>query len=419
MTDRSKGRSRGVWGLLLIMAVLAGLSFMLAPPSAPPQDALDLAAAREATGGAQTLEDILRRQEGQKIDDSFRSSNTGGDAVPPREMSPLGNASDSDLWRAIRYDKLPDARVSTNTEVGQVMIQDGGMPWLTFRAGPLRTYGGWLLLGTIGLLAVFFVLRGRVMIEGGKTGHTVERFKLLERVVHWMTASSFVLLGFTGLFTLFGRKFLIPLMGHEANSWLLTGSKYIHNNVSWAFMLGIVLMFVMWVWHNIPNKLDLIWFKQYGGIVGDNHPPAEKFNAGQKIIFWSVVLFGTSVSVSGLSLLFPMELPLFAKSFLLANDLGVPSLLGMDPLPVNLAPQEEMQLAQLWHAIIAFVMMAIIIAHIYIGSVGMEGAFDAMGSGQVDENWAVQHHSIWYEKKVAAGEASAPPEALKSHTPAE
>lgn len=418
MTDRAKRTSRGFWALLLVMAALAVFSFVMAP-TVPTTVATDLAEAREATGGAQTLQDILRRQEGLPVDDSFRSDNVGGDAVPPRNLSPLGTSSDADLWRAIRYDKLPGAQVSTDTEVGQVMIQDGGMAWLQFRAGPLRTYGGWLLLGTIGLLALFFFLRGRVMIDGGKTGHTVERFHMVERVNHWMTAASFLLLGFTGLFTLFGRKFLIPIMGHDANSVLLTVSKYIHNNVSWAFMLGIILMFVMWVAHNIPNKLDLVWFKQYGGIVGKNHPPAEKFNAGQKMIFWSVVLFGASLSVSGLSLLFPMDLPLFAKTFGIANDLGLPSLIGMDPLPAAMAPQEEMQLAQLWHAIIAFVMMAVIIAHIYIGSVGMEGAFDAMGSGQVDENWAEQHHSIWYEKKKAKGEATAPSEAVTRTEPAE
>ncbi|WP_245216611.1 formate dehydrogenase subunit gamma [Sagittula salina] len=366
-----------------------------------------LIAARQETGGAQTLEDILRRQEGLPIDDSFRSDNIGGDAVPPPNLAPLGTSSDPDLWRAIRYDRLEDPTVSTHTEVGAVMIQSGGMRWLEFRAGPLRTWGGWLLLGTIGLLGVFFLLRGRVRIEGGRTGKTVTRFMGFERFVHWMTAASFILLAFTGIFTLFGRKFLIPIMGHEANSILLLGSKYIHNNVGWAFMLGVGLIFVLWVWHNIPDKLDIIWFKQFGGIVGNNHPPAKKFNAGQKMIFWSVVLFGGSISLSGLSLLFPMDMPLFNGTFLLLNDLGVPSLLGRDPLPVALAPQEEMQLTQLWHAIVAFVLMAIIIAHIYIGSVGMEGAFEAMGSGEVDENWAEQHHSIWYAKKKAK-EAEAP-----------
>ena len=61
-----------------------------------------------------------------------------------------------------------------------------------------------------------------------------------------------------------------------------------------------------------------------------------------------------------------------------------------------------------------FVLMAIIIAHIYIGSIGMEGAFDAMGEGHVEEQWAAEHHSLWYEKKRREGEV-----APKGATPAE
>ncbi|MBY6005136.1 formate dehydrogenase subunit gamma [Salipiger bermudensis] len=369
---------------------------------------------RSATGGAQTLEDILRRQAGINVDDEFRRENIGGEPPEAPELGTLGGASDPDLWRALRYNEI-DPTVTTLNPNGKVLVQDGGMWWLEFREGPLRTYGGWLLLGTIALLAVFFLLRGRIEIDGGKTGKTVLRFKWIERFAHWTLAGSFVLLGLTGLLTLFGRKYLIPAFGHELNSVLLTGSKFIHNNVSWAFMIALVMVFVMWVWHNLPDRTDITWFAQAGGIIGDKHPPAKKFNAGQKIIFWSVIVLGASVSVSGLSLLFPFDLPLFAKTFAILNDWGVPGWFGWESFPVALAPQEEMQFAQLWHAIVAFLMMAVIIAHIYIGSVGMEGAYDAMGSGQVDENWAHQHHSIWYDK-VKAREAEA---ASKSATPAE
>ncbi|MCY4179439.1 MAG: cytochrome b/b6 domain-containing protein, partial [Litoreibacter sp.] len=162
-----------------------------------------------------------------------------------------------------------------------------------------------------------------------------------------------------------------------------------------------------WVIHNLPSRTDLKWFAQFGGIIGKKHPPAKKFNGGQKIIFWSVILLGGSISVSGLSLLFPFELPLFAKTFTALNGFGVNEWLGMAPFPTELSPQEEMQFASAWHAIVSFVLMAIIIAHIYIGSVGMEGAYDAMGSGQVDEAWAHQHHSLWLEE-VKAKEKEAP-----------
>ncbi|KRS16123.1 formate dehydrogenase subunit gamma [Roseovarius indicus] len=399
------------------------LILMLALPlgtTATAQDAETAEPDRSATGGATTLEDILARQRGEKVDDSYRSDNIGDPdsaAGIAQQLGTLGGASDPELWRALRYNEA-DVKVSAGGDVAKVLVQDGGMRWYEFREGPLATYGGWLLLGTIAFLALFLLLRGRIRIDAGKTGHTVTRFAGFERFSHWLLAGSFILLALTGLCTLFGRMFIAPYIGKEFNATLLTYSKYIHNNVSWAFMVGLVLVFVLWVWHNIPNRLDLIWFKQAGGIIGKSHPPAKKFNAGQKIIFWSVILLGTSIAVSGLSLLFPFELQLFAKTFSVINDLGLPGLVGYDPLPTALAPQEEMQLAQLWHAIVSFVLMAIILAHIYIGSVGMEGAFEAMGSGEVDENWAEQHHSIWYEELKEKNEATAPKTASKT-APAE
>ena len=409
--------SQGFGGFFLVAFVLLVFALVAGPlfnqPTAEVDVQAQLAEAREATGGAQTLDDILRRQQGLPVDESFRADAIGGDALSAPGLGPLGGASDPELWRALRYNKA-DVNVSTQGEVGKVLVQDGGMQWYQFREGPLATYGGWLLLGTIGALILFYLGRGRIKLDEPKTGRTVTRFQAFERFSHWLLAGSFVLLGITGLLTLFGRKVIVPLLGHEANATLLMVSKYIHNNLAFAFMLGLIFVFFLWVWHNIPDRTDITWFKQAGGIIGKNHPPAKKFNGGQKIIFWSVILLGASISVSGLSLLFPYELPLFAKTFAILNDLGLPALVGMETLPTALAPQEEMQLAQLWHAIVAFVLMAIIIAHIYIGSVGMEGAFDAMGSGEVDEAWAHQHHSLWLEE-VKAKEGKAPDQA----TPAE
>ncbi|MQQ10235.1 formate dehydrogenase subunit gamma [Epibacterium sp. SM1979] len=367
---------------------------------------------RSATGGAQTLSDILARQEQLKIDDSFRRDNVGDpDLAKPttEQLGTLGGASDPDIWRALRYDTA-NVRVSAGGDVAATLVQDGGMAWLAFRDGPLRTYGGWLLLGTLGALIVFYLLRGRIGVDGEITGRTVTRFKSIERFAHWMLAGSFILLGITGLFVLFGRVGILPLLGHEFNSVLLIGSKWVHNNVSWAFMLALGMILVMWAGHNIPNKTDLTWIKQFGGIIGSKHPPAKKFNAGQKVIFWSVILFGGSIAVSGVSLLFPYELPLMAKTFAFLNTTGLPEMVGLGVLPTDLAAQEEMQLTQAWHAIMAFVLMAIVIAHIYIGSVGMEGAYDAMGSGEVDEAWAHQHHSIWLEEEKAKSAAQQPAE---------
>ena len=397
-------------GYLMLRALFASLICLIAALPAAAQQAGNAQFDRSATGGAQTLEDILARQRGEKVSDAFRRSNTGDPnsaAAMAEQLGVLGGASDADLWRALRYGSA-DVTASSGGEVGAVLVQDGGMKWMEFRRGPLATYGGYSLIATIALLGLFFAARGRIRIEGKKTGRTVTRFKAFERAVHWMLAGSFILLGVTGLLNLFGRTLIAPYLGLQFNSVLLTGSKWVHNNVAWAFMLSLILIFVMWVWHNIPNRTDVVWIAQAGGIVGKKHPPARKFNFGQKIIFWAVILLGASISVSGLSLLFPFELPLFAKSFAVLNESGLPGLVGMDPLPVELAPHEEMQYAQAWHAIVGFVMMCIILAHIYIGTIGMEGAYDAMGSGEVDEAWAHQHHSIWLDE-FKATEASANP----------
>jgi formate dehydrogenase subunit gamma len=379
----------------------------------PGPDDAEEAGPRAATGGAQTLEDILARQRGEKIDDSFRREAIGDPdtaADIAAQLGTLGGASDPELWRAMRYGSA-DITVSSRSPASSVLMQDGGMWWLQVRQGPLATYGAWLLGGTLLLLALFYLLRGRIRIDGEKTGRTITRFSGFERFGHWLFAGSFLVLGATGLITLFGRTVLIPLFGKDAFATLALASKWVHNNVAWAFMVGLVIVILNWTLHNIPNRHDLKWLAVGGGLFSKNvHPPAKKFNAGQKLIFWGCVVLGLSISASGLSLLFPFELPMFAKTFAVLNDIGVPGWFGMSSFPEQLAPHEEMQFAQLWHSIIAFIFMAMIFAHIYLGSVGMEGAFDAMGSGEVEEQWAREHHGLWVEEVEARKARAAPAE---------
>lgn len=373
---------------------------------------------RSETGGAQTLQDIMARQQDLDLDDSFRSDALGDPAAAAAlddQLGSRGGQSDSELWRGLRYDAA-DVTTQARGDAPKVLIQDSGMWWWQFREGPLATFATYVLLGTIGLLVIFFVLRGRIRIDGEKTGRTITRFKAIERFGHWLMAGSFVVLGLTGLITLFGRKVIIPLFGHDSFAVIALASKWVHNNISWAFMLGLIMIFFMWVLENIPNRTDLKWIAVGGGLFKKGvHPPAKKFNAGQKVIFWSCILLGGSISLSGLSLLFPFELPMFAKTFAIFNSTGIPELLGFGVLPTDMTPHAEMQYAQVWHALVSFVLMAIIIAHIYIGSVGMEGAYDAMGSGEVEEQWAREHHSLWVAEVKAKEEAAA----SNAATPAE
>ena len=389
----------------LYMAIL--MSLVLNLPVLAQESAVD----RSATGGAQTLSDIMARQKGDAVQDDFRRNATGDPSIAAgvqQQLGTLGGVSDPELWRALRYGTA-DISVSAGGEVATVLVQDGGMRWLLLRSGPVADYTAYGLGGIIALLALFYLIRGKILIDGEKTGRTVTRFKAVERFAHWVLAGSFILLGLTGLYSLFGRMVLIPLFGKESFASIAIVSKWIHNNVSWAFMIALVVIFFMWVMHNIPNRTDLKWLAMGGGIFKKGvHPPAKRFNAGQKIIFWSVIVLGASISASGLSLLFPFELPMFGVTFAKMNALGITEMLGMEPLRSVLAPQEEMQLAQLWHTIVASVFILIIVAHIYIGSVGMEGAYDAMGSGEVEEQWAREHHSLWLDEV----DASKPP----SHT---
>jgi len=166
----------------------------------------------------------------------------------------------------------------------------------------------------------------------------------------------------------------------------------------------VVLMFVIWVRHNLPTKHDLQWIAKGGGLfVKGVHPPSDKFNAGQKAQFWLIVVGGVSLSLTGLALLFPFTFIYFEPTFVVLNVFGF-------GLPTDLTPMDEMQLSQLWHGTIALVLIVVTVAHIYIGTLGMEGAFAAMGTGQVDENWAREHHNLWVDKVKGSASKTQPAE---------
>jgi len=317
------------------------------------------------------------------------ASPTGG-AVPG---DALGTSSDSEYWRAVRGGV--QGNVSIPDQNAAILVQSEGEAWRSFRNGPMSLYASWALLGTIVLLGIFYAIRGRIKIAHGRSGQTITRFKAVERFGHWMLASSFVVLALTGLNLLYGRYTLKYVIGNEAFAFVTQMGKYLHNYLAFAFMAGLVMIFVMWVRHNLPDRTDIKWALQGGGIFSDKlHPPAKKFNAGQKVIFWLTILGGVSLSLSGWQLLFPYTTTFFADTF------GTVNLVLGTNLPTVLAPIQEQQLAALWHAIMSVFMVCVILAHIYIGSVGMEGAFDAMGSGEVDLNWAKEHHSLWVDEHM-------------------
>ncbi|QGZ33063.1 formate dehydrogenase subunit gamma [Stappia indica] len=306
----------------------------------------------------------------------------------------LGTDSDTEMWRAVRQGVA--GQVSIPDQNAATLVQSEGELWRSIRNGPLALYASWAMLAMVVVLSLFFAIRGRIRIEHGRSDQTITRFAAFERFGHWLLASSFIILALTGLNVMYGRYVLLPLIGPEAFGALTIFGKYLHNYLAFAFMAGLVIIFVMWVSHNLPHKTDIKWVLQGGGIFSRKlHPPAKKFNAGQKVIFWLTILGGLSISLSGWTLLFPYTTHFFSGTFELVNTVFGTA------LPVPLSPLQEQQLASLWHAIMSVFLICVIIAHIYIGTIGMEGAFDAMGSGEVDLNWAKEHHSLWVDEVMA------------------
>jgi formate dehydrogenase subunit gamma len=269
-----------------------------------------------------------------------------------------------------------------------VLIQPDGRIWDYFHEVLLRRIGVVVIFGMLAVLAIGYFLLGRMRVSAGRSGIPVLRFTSFERFCHWLTASSFVVLALTGLNITFGKVALRPLIGPDAFSLVAQYAKYIHNYVSFAFVIGLVLIVTMWLKDNIPRKIDITWLREGGGFIPSKHPTAGRFNAGEKLVFWFAVGAGAAVAVSGYLLIFP---------FYLTNIAG-------------------MQVAQVVHSIIALLFIAVILAHIYIGTLGMEGAFEAMGTGSVDLNWAKEHHGAWFAEEVAKGRV---PAGQLSATPAE
>jgi formate dehydrogenase subunit gamma len=274
---------------------------------------------------------------------------------------------------------IPDDRAAT-------LIQPVGREWREFHNVTLAWVGGIAVLGMLAILSVFRLSKGCIPIEGGRSGRTLLRFNVLERANHWMVASCFIILALSGLNLTFGRHILLPVVGHEAFTAISQWGKYAHNFLAFPFTLGLVVMLLIWLKDNIPNARDIAWFKAGGGLIGNEHPDAGRFNGGQKMVFWITVLGGAVVAVSGYLLVFP---------FFFTDVAG-------------------MQLSHIIHSLLSVLMIAAMLAHIYIGSIGMDGAFDAMGTGQVDLNWAKQHHGLWVQEELAKGRTASPPPRAKA-----
>jgi formate dehydrogenase subunit gamma len=298
------------------------------------------------------------------------------EAADENEINPR-----SEYWRAVRQGDTGITTASgpytTNT-----MIQGGGETWRELRNGPISTFGPWLLGLMLLVIALYHLIKRPHGIRGGRSGETVTRWSVAERTMHWYTATLFIIMTVTGLSLLFGRRVLIPLMGPEGFAAWAQWAKDIHNYLGPFFSIGVLLIIISWIRYNVPSKTDWQWFKRGGGIIGSKEVSAGRMNGGEKAWFWIICSFGMATIVTGLIWDFP-----------------------------NLAySRETMQWANVIHGVASLVWVTVFFGHAYIGTLGTEGALEGMTRGEVDVNWAKQHHDLWYEeikgRSAAAGEGA-------------
>jgi formate dehydrogenase subunit gamma len=267
-----------------------------------------------------------------------------------------------------------------------VLIQGAGREWRVFRNGPLTQAGGWLLVLALASLTVFYLIVGPIKLHAQPTGRLIERFNAVERAAHWTTAITFVVLALTGLIMFFGKHIILPWLGYAGFSWLTQLSKNLHNFIGPLFMFAILVTFLLYVKDNWINGEDFKWLSNIGGVFKGTEYPSGRFNMIEKLWFWGgLALLGVVMSVTGLILDFPNW-----------NQ-----------------TREAMQVANMVHVVAAVLFIAGSFLHIYVGTIGMVGAYRAMRDGYVDEAWAKEHHAYWYEE-VKEGRR---PEKIVSGTP--
>ena len=308
-----------------------------------------------------------------------------------RSVSQPGN--NSEVWREVRSGQ-PNFTNAQGREAGvlvqpqarfpgQESMTTAGEAWRKFRNGPITFYGGWLVVLVCAVVAAIYFTMGPIKLHEKPTGRLLERFTLAERWAHWVMAISFCVLAVSGLIILFGKHVLLPVIGYTLFAWLTALAKNLHNFVAPLFMASLLVFIVMYIKDNLPEKGDMAWLANGWKMFKGEHLPSGRFNAGEKVWFWGgVVVLCLVISVSGLVLLFP-----------------------------NVAAFElraTFQQASVVHAIAAVLVIVVGIGHIYMGTVGVEGAYGNMRDGVTDETWAKEHHQYWYEDAKAgrlAGES--------------
>lgn len=333
----------------------------------------------------------------------------GADADPKykdqsnAERAQVQPGNNAPMWRAVGqgvtgYTSLPKSQAPEAGNLIQPFVQypgsrlaSAGESWRQVRNNIIIPYGAALLLIAVGAMALFYFTKGTIELHGEETGRKIERFTPFERSAHWANAIAFVTLAISGIVMAYGKYFLLPIIGGTLFGWLSFALKNLHNFAGPLFAVSLAVVFITFVRDNLPSKDDVVWLLKGGGLFSGTEVPSHRFNAGEKVVFWGgVLLLGAIVVGSGLVL-----------------DMLIPGLIY---------ERATMQIANMIHGVAALFMMAMFIGHIYMGTIGMRGAYKAMREGYVDETWAKEHHELWYDD-VKSGKIPAHRSA-SSNTPA-
>jgi formate dehydrogenase subunit gamma len=304
-----------------------------------------------------------------------------------RQITQPGN--NAPVWREVRKEGQEHYTSIKGRETG-VLVQSAGETWRRIRNGPVTFWGGWLVVAVLLVIAALYFSKGPVKLHDRPTGRSIHRFSTVEQVTHWTVAISFCVLGLSGLIMFFGKHVLLPIIGYTLFAWLTALSKNLHNFIAPVFIVGVAAMIVLFLRDNLPKAYDWQWFRRaWGFFTRGEHIPSGRFNAGEKAWFWGgVIVLSVVVIWSGLILLFP----------------------NFDQT------RATMQEAWIWHASAALLYIAISLGHIYMGTIGVEGSYQSMRSGSVDEVWAKEHHEIWYNE-VKSRQRAAPGGAVPAGAP--
>ncbi len=312
------------------------------------------------------------------------------DGNAARAKSQPGN--NAPLWRAVRdsgnqpgFTSLPGPEMGTLvqsfTQYPGSRYTTAGEAWRQVRNQWILPYGGALLLIAALAVGMFYWRKGGMGGHEPDTGRLIERFTYFERAAHWSVAISFAILAVSGIVMALGKFFLLPILGATLFGWLTYALKTAHNFAGPVFAVALLIFIIAYLRDNLPRAGDLGWLAKGGGMFSGEHVPSGRFNAGEKIVFWGgAIVLGLVVVASGLVL----------------NKL-VP---GME------YTRSQMQIANIVHGVSSFLMMAMFIGHIYMGTLGVKGAYQAMRTGYVDESWAKEHHELWHDD-IKAGRVPA------------